>query len=175
VLGAGCWVLAQNPFVLVGEDLYEFRQHGEPVFQDPFGAGAAGEFEVALDQSTEDRLVFGDRVQVYGGGVAALFGEVAGIVENVGKPAAHAGGEVAATAAQYHDQAFGHVFAAMIAEAFDDGGGAGVAHGKAFARHAVKVRFAAGGAVEGYVADQDIFFGQESGIARRIDDQAAAG
>src|ERR1022692_4067241 len=52
----------------------------------------------------------------------------------------------------------------MVAESFDDGGGAGVAHGEALAGHAVKIRFAAGGAIEDYVADQDVLFGQEGGI-----------
>ena len=65
--------------------------------------------------------------------VAALDGEVAGFIEHVGDAAAHAGGEVAAALAEHDDQAVGHVFAAVIAEAFDDGGGAGVAHGEALA------------------------------------------
>ncbi len=77
--------------------------------------------------------------------------------------------------AEDDDQAFGHVFAAVIAEAFDDGGGAGVADGEALAGHAVEEGFAAGGAVEDDVADQDILFGHEGGAARRVDDDAAAG
>ena len=63
--------------------------------------------------------------------------------------------------AQHHDQAVGHVFAAVIADAFHHGRGAGIAHGKALAGHAVEEGFAAGGAVEAHVADQNIFLGHE--------------
>ena len=66
-------------------------------------------------------LPVGDRLQIDGGPVAALLGEVAGFIEHVGDAAAHAGGEVAAGLAEHDDQAVGHVFAAVIAEAFDDG------------------------------------------------------
>src|ERR1039457_3824587 len=159
----------------MGEHLYEFWLHGGPIFKDPFGAWAGGELDVAFDQVAERVGVFVYRFQVYGGGVAALFGEVAALVEDVGDAAAHAGGEVAATLAQHHDQAFGHVFAAMVAETFDDCGGSGVAHGEAFAGHAVKIRLAAGGSVKDHVSDQDVFFGQKRGVARRINDEAAAG
>ncbi len=75
-----------------------------------------------------------------------------------------------------HDhQAFGHVFAAVIADAFHHRRGAGIAHREAFARAAVEERFAGGRSVEHHVADQDILLRQEGGIARRIDDDLAAG
>ena len=94
---------------------------------------------------------------------------------DVGDAAAHAGGEVAAAAAQHHDHAAGHVLAAVIAHAFDHGGGAGVAHREALAGHAAEVRLAAGGAVEHHVADDDVLLRPEGRIARRIDDDASAG
>ena len=56
--------------------------------------------------------------------------------------------------AEHDHQAVGHVFAAVVADAFDHGGSAGVAHGEALAGHAVEEGFAAGGAVEGDVADR---------------------
>jgi hypothetical protein len=134
VMGAECWVLVQHSLVFVGEDFDEFWLHGGPVFEDPFGSWASGELHVAFDQAAEKPGVFGYWFQVYGGGVAAFFGEVASFVENVGDASAHAGGEVAATLAEDDYQALGHVFAAMVAEALDDGGGAGVTDGEALAR-----------------------------------------
>jgi len=47
----------------------------------------------------------------------------------------------------------------MISGAFDDRDRAGVAHGKALARHALEVGFAADGAVEHGVADDDVLQG----------------
>ena len=107
--------------------------------------------------------------------IAALLGEVALLIEHVGDAAAHAGGEVAAALAEHHHQAVRHVLAAVIAQAFHHRRRAGIAHREALAGHAVEVGFAAGGAVEHHVADQDILFRQEGGSARRIDDQPAAG
>ena len=48
-------------------------------------------------------------------------GEVAVLVEHVGDAAGHAGGEVAPGRAEHDDAAAGHVFAAVVADAFDDG------------------------------------------------------
>ena len=50
------------------------------------------------------------------------------VVEHVGDAAAHARGEVAAGRADHDDAAAGHVLAAVVADALDDGGGARVAH-----------------------------------------------
>jgi hypothetical protein len=61
--------------------------------------------------------------------------------------------------------AAGHVFAAVVADALDDGGHAGVADGEALAGHAADVGLAGGGAVEGDVADDDVFLGLEGGLA----------
>ena len=63
--------------------------------------------------------------------------------------------------AQHDHQAVGHVFAAVVAHAFDDRRRAGIAHREPLAGHAVEERFAAGRAVEAHVADQNIFFRHE--------------
>ena len=101
--------------------------------------------------------------------------EVAVFVEHVSDAAAHAGREVPAAFAEHDHQAVGHVLAAVIADAFHDRGGAGVANREALARHAVEECFAAGGAIQRHVADHDVFFRQERRVARRIHDQPAAG
>src|SRR4029079_12791090 len=70
------------------------------------------------------------------------------VVEHVGDAARHAGGEVAPGRPDDDDAAAGHVLAAVIADAFDDGAGAAVAHGEPFARDAAYIRFAGGRAVQ---------------------------
>ena len=72
-------------------------------------------------------------------------------------------------------ETLGHVFAAVIANAFDHRGRAGIANRESLASHAVEERFAGCGAVEHNVADQDVFFRQERRRPRRIHDQFAAG
>ena len=54
-------------------------------------------------------------------------------VEHAGDAAGHAGREVAAGRAEDHDAAAGHVLAAVVADALDDGDGAGVADAEALA------------------------------------------
>ena len=71
------------------------------------------------------------------------------------------GGEVAAGPAEHDDAAAGHVFAAVVADAFDDRVRAAVADGEALAGDAADVRLAAGRAVERDVADDDVLLGDE--------------
>ena len=159
------------------EDLDEVRLRVGPVLEDPGGARAAGEVAMAREQAADCFNVFGvdERLQIDAGLVAAARGEVALIVVDVGDAAAHAGGEVAAGGTEDDDEAVGHVFAAVVAHAFDDGGCAGVADGEALAGDAVEEDFAAGCAVEDDVADEDAFLGQEAGGLGRIGDDAPAG
>ena len=82
--------------------------------------------------------------------------------------------EIPADLTQHDYQAVGHVLAAMVAQPFHNCAGARVANGKPLTAHAVEERFAAGGAVQDHVADQNIFFRDEGGILRRIDDQTSA-
>jgi len=62
-------------------------------------------------------------------------------IEHIGDAAGHSGGEVASGDAQDGDSTAGHVFAAVISDALDDGGGARVAHRETLARHAAEIRF----------------------------------
>ena len=93
--------------------------------------------------------------------VAAL-GEVAGLVEDEGDAAAHAGGEVAAGRADDDGHAAGHVLAAVVAGPLDDGHGAAVADAEPLAGAAPEEGPAAGRAVEGDVADQDVLLGRRT-------------
>ncbi len=76
---------------------------------------------------------------------------------------------------EHHDHAARHVLAAVIANAFDNRDGAGIAHREPFSGHAVEERFAAGGAVQAHVADQNIFLRHKMRIARRINHHSPAG
>ena len=97
------------------------------------------------------------------------------LVEHVGDAAAHAGGEVAAGAAQHDHRAAGHVLAAVVADALDDGHGAAVADGEPLAGQAVDEHLAAGGPVEERVADDDVFLGVEGRAGRGLHDDPPAG
>ena len=101
-------------------------------------------------------------------------GEAAVVVEHVGDAAAHAGGEVAPGPAEHDDAPAGHVLAAVVADALDDHRGAAVADAEPLAGDAADVTLAAGRAVEGDVADDDVLLRLERRQRRRVDDQLAA-
>ena len=106
------------------------------------------------------------RLEIDHGEVAAPL-EVAVLVEHVGDAARHAGGEIAAGRAEHHHHAAGHVFAAMVAGAFDHGDGAGVAHGEALAGDAAEIALAGDGAVQHRVADDDRLLRHDARVCRR--------
>src|SRR5207237_8371346 len=105
--------------------------------------------------------------------VAAL-GEIALLVKHIGDAARHAGGEVAPRFADNDDDAASHVFAAMVADAFDDGDDAGIAHREALAGDTGEIGLALGGAIGHRVADDDRFGSYDVGLFRRADDDEAA-
>ena len=73
--------------------------------------------------------------------------------------------EVAPGRAEHDDAPAGHVLAAVVADALDDRGRAGVAHAEALADDAAEVRLAAGRAVERDVAGDDVLLGDERRLA----------
>src|ERR1035441_10451224 len=107
--------------------------------------------------------------------IAALFGKVSTLVENVGDAAIHAGGKISPTGPEHQDQPLRHVFAAVVANSLDYRGRSGVANRKPLACDPVEKRFAAGGAVERAVANQDVLFGGETRPSRRIHHQRTRG
>ena len=84
------------------------------------------------------------------------------------------GREIPPGPSEHDDAAAGHVLAAVIADAFDDGERAAVADGEPLAGDAAEVRLAARRAVERDVADDDVLLGDERRLPRRIDDDLAA-
>ena len=101
-------------------------------------------------------------------------GEAAVLVEHVGDAAAHPGGEVAPGAAEHDDVAAGHVLAAVVADALDDGVGARVAHGEPLAGEPAEERLAPGRAVEDGVADDHVLLRGEGRALGRPDRDRAA-
>ena len=97
------------------------------------------------------------------------------LVEHVGDAAAHAGREVAPGRPEDHRAAAGHVLAAVVADALDDGARARVAHREALAGEPAEERAAGGRAVEHGVADQHVLLGHERGVVGRADGEHAAG
>src|SRR5581483_1584665 len=83
--------------------------------------------------------------------------------------------EVAARRAEHDHVAAGHVLAAVITDRFDDSIGTAVAHGEALTGHAPNVGFAAGGAIQADVADDDVVLGHERRTAGREYDEPPAG
>jgi hypothetical protein len=117
---------------------------------------AAG-FEFDAIFLLRDRFFLGHRLKRDHRHVAARLERIV-LVDDIGDAARHAGGEVAAGAAEHGHDTAGHVFAAMVAGAFDHDGGAGVAHGKALAGDTAEIAFAGDGAIHHRVADDDRFF-----------------
>ena len=93
--------------------------------------------------------------------VAALLREVASFVEDVSDSSTHTGGEIAPGLSQHQHQSACHILAAVIAQPFDDGGCARIAHGESLARHPVKESFAGGCSIQHDIADEDVFLRRE--------------
>ncbi len=189
--------LAERTLVFVREDLHELRACAVPMVDDLARTQRAGPAVMIVDQLLQQHLVC-DRLAVcgavqqvhilpclllFGGqhflerdhrGVATL-GKAAVLVVHVGDASAHAGGEVAPGLAEHDDGAAGHVFATMIAGAFDDRGRTRQPHREALARDAAEERLAARRTVEHGVADDDVLRCVAAKVdARPHDDTPAA-
>src|SRR5262249_61351102 len=79
----------------------------------------------------------------------------------------HAGGEIPPGPGEHDAPAARHVLAAVDADALDDRVDPAVAHAEPLPGHAAHERFAAGRAVEGDVADDDVILGDERALLRR--------
>ena len=155
---------SQDAFVLVRKDLDELGLRIGPVFQHPGGARTAGQVAMALEKSAHTIHVgrLDQRLEVDAGLVAAARGEIAPAIVDVGDAAAHSSREVAARATKYEDRSVGHVLAAVVADTFNYGCGAGVADRETLAGDSVEEDFAAGCAVKNHVTDQDALLGKKA-------------
>src|SRR4051812_46348497 len=172
-----------------GKNLRRARRAGEPrVPRDqemqPLGVEArhvlehldpAMRFEVVdvVIDALADLFLGGHRLEIDHRHVAAR-PEGVPLAQHIGAAAGHTGREVAAGAAEPHDDPAGHVFATMVAGAFDHGDGAGIAHGKTLAGDATEIAFALDRAVEHGVADDDRLLGDDARVGGGAHDDPSA-
>src|SRR5436190_2022196 len=191
--------LAQGSRILDRHDLHEFGQIVGPMVDDLAGPVRTRIFQMAAEQMPDaltivaihmgghideammleiaammmqalDRFLLGrHRRQIDHREIAAL-GEIAALIENIGDTARHAGGEVASGFADDKNDAAGHVFAAMIANTFDDGDGAGIPHRETLTGDAAQIAFTAYRAIKHGIADDDRLFRDEAYALMRLDD-----
>jgi hypothetical protein len=83
--------------------------------------------------------------------------------KNVGEAAGHAGAEIKAERAEDEDHAPGHVFAAMLADAFDDGESTAIANSKTFAGAACDEKLAGSGTIKNGVSGEHVAATRGSG------------
>src|SRR5271165_4387268 len=188
--------------VVLRRDLYKGRDRVVPVFEEGARPRATGEQVMALEQDAQPRGIETQRVTHAVvvdarralprplAGVVLILGQGDGFeldlavvakarraalrVPDIGDAARHAGGEIAAGITDHDDDPAGHIFAAMVAGAFDDGDGTRIAHGEAFAGYALEIRFTGDCAVEHGVADDDVLGRLAPRLGRLAHDQPAA-
>src|SRR6266404_4578769 len=120
-------------------------------------------------------LRFKNRLEIDRFQITALFSKISALVKYVGHAATHAGGKISPTGSEHQNQAPGHVFATVVADALDHIGRSGVANREPLPSNSIEKRFAAGRAIESNVANQDVVFGGETRPSRRIHDQSSSG
>ena len=97
----------------------------------------------------------------------AVVVEVSFLVPHISNTAAHAGGEVAPCTSENHHASSGHIFAAVVADPFQDSDSTGVAHAETFAYTSVDIYFATCRPVYQGVSGNRVVLGYESRPYRR--------
>src|SRR5690606_30187338 len=105
----------------------------------------------------------------------AQFVEVSIRVEDVGNTSTHTGSKILPGLAEYDYATAGHVFTGMVTHTLHDGMHARVPDTETFTGLAPDIGFAAGGAIEGNVADNDVFFRHKRCARIRINNKLSAG
>ena len=96
-------------------------------------------------------------------------------IQHVSHTAGHACGKVASDLSQDHRTAAGHIFAAVVADAFHHRRGPAVTYTEPFPGLAVDIHLAAGSPKAGHVADDHICFCRKGNLPGREHHQPAAG
>src|SRR5262249_6748657 len=167
-------MLLERRAVVVGHDLYERALCGQPVVEQPPGDRRVGTPLVLLEQLADGGdVVRRELLEPDELGVAALL-ERAVLVEDIGDAAAHTGGKVPSGPPDHDDDAAGHVLAAVVADALDDGRRARVPYGKPLADEPAEERLARRGAVEDRVAGNHVLLRPECRALRRAEREYTA-
>src|SRR3984957_8328085 len=140
----------------------------------PVDPAMALEIAAMVMKALHQLLLVGDRLEIDHRQITTPR-EIAGFVEHIGDAAGHAGREIPPGLADDDDDAARHIFAAVIASAFDDCYRPGIAHGETFAGDAAEIALAGDRAIEQRIADDDPELRDDQRrLARRIDHDASA-
>ena len=133
-----------------------------PVIKHPSCKGRVRVLEVVADKTVQLAVVghVVDERQLYHLHVAEIIKVAVGI-PYICHASAHTGSEVTACGAEHHGASACHVFAAVVAHAFDNSSGTRIAHTEAFADTTVDVYLTGCSSIKESVAGYDIFFGCE--------------
>ena len=146
-----------HPLVVARDHRGELGQRLRPVVQQPAGHRRAGLGVVALDQRRAAVSACSPATSARSTSSGLTSGRSSR--QHEGEPARHAGREVAPGRAEHDHHAAGHVLAAVVADALDDRGRAGVADREPLADPAAQVQLAAGRSIEDGVAGDDLLLG----------------
>ena len=96
-------------------------------------------------------------------------------IQYVGETTREARTKIYATAPQYNDNASGHIFAAVIAAALDNGQRPGIAHCESLAGLSSGKKLATRRTIKAGIADDDSVFGFVKRVFRRPDNDLPSG
>jgi hypothetical protein len=173
----------QHPFIVTRHHLHELRHHPIPIRQHRDRFLTLGIFGVFLDRTLQLPNLFSitQSFQSHHLGIAARC-KITLLVEDISNTATHSRREIASGSAEDDRLSTCHVFTTTIAvgiasrneNRFHDRTNTRITDAEPLTCHAVDVDFAAGGSVEGDVADDDVFGGDEGGFWRGVEDDFTA-
>src|SRR5271165_1264492 len=118
------------------------------------GARAGSKTQVLFQDGSQPGFFLG--VKLRESNKIAMDNFVGFAAKNVRETAGHAGAEIKAKRAEDEDDAARHIFAAVLADAFDNCQGAAITNGEALASAACDEKLAGGGAVKNGVASENV-------------------
>ncbi len=165
-------LLLKHALVVIGHDTNEEREQVVEVMENTVGNLGTGVVTVVLDETTElsDLLVVCDLAERHHLHVD-LGREGMRSVEDVRDSTAHTSSEVATSTTQDDDATTSHVLATVITGTLDDDIRIRVTNGETLGGDTTYERLSGGGTVEADVADDDVLFGLERRLLRRVDDE----
>src|SRR3972149_9772268 len=127
-----------------------------------------------MRSKSADRAIFDKRFQIHHIEIAALF-KIPVTIQHIGNATAHTCGKIAASVAQYHDRATGHVFATMIAYALDHRCCTGISYRKTLPGNTTKITLTTDRAVQYGVPDNNILLRNDRAVRWRQDHNPPSG
>src|SRR3954464_15373005 len=167
---------AQHALVVARHDLDEPALLLAPAREQPRRDAAARVANMRVEHALHRLHIVGgeQRLELYEL-LVAPGDEGAVVVEHIRDASAHSSSEVSSGAADHQDTARSHVLTAVVTHTLDHRHRTAVADGEPLAGNSRDVGFAARGAIQTDVADDDVLVGGEGRRRRRVDDQLASG